>query len=140
VSSTARLALLGAALVVAVAAFLIARPGDDEPDAPVTNAATTTQPTTTPTVPPEPPIRVVKVSGGEPVGGVAKLGFKRGELVRFVVESATEDNIHIHGYDIDHDVPEGGRITFAFRADKDGIFEVEAHSSGAQVAELRIEP
>lgn len=149
-SRNARIALLGAALVVAVAAFLIAKPGGDGDDTPATNASTTTQPTatadspttatTTPAPPKPPPVPIVKVSGGQPVGPLVKMTFKRGEFVRFVVESDAEDQIHIHGYDIEKDVPEGGRITFAFRADKDGIFEVESHSAETQVAELRVEP
>lgn len=103
-----------------------------------TDEATQTETEQTTTQPPAPPTIVLR--DGRPVGGVRELGFDAGEKVRFEVRSNVADEVHVHGYDIDRPVPAGGTASFAFPADIEGIFEVESHESGEQLAELRIEP
>jgi hypothetical protein len=56
------------------------------------------------------------------------------------VSSDTADEVHVHGYDLKKDVAAGGTVSFAFRADIDGIFEVELENSGIQLAQLRVDP
>lgn len=87
-----------------------------------------------------PPVPTITLRDGKPVGGVRELSFDAGEQVRFRIRSNVADEIHVHGYDIDKPVPAGGTASFAFPADIEGIFEVESHESGEQLAELRIEP
>ena len=48
--------------------------------------------------------------------------------------------VHLHGYDISRDVKPGSRARFSFEANAEGIFEVELHGSGTQIAELVVEP
>lgn len=153
-SSQQRFGLIALAAAVAVAAFLIARPGDDE-DSPATSAATT--PAQTETVPPEsapapeetvteeeePPapesIRI-RVRGGEPVGGVAEVAVSKGDTVRLVVSADSPQQVHVHGYDLFEDAAPGAAARFTFDADLEGVFEVELEGSHVQVAELRVEP
>ena len=57
-----------------------------------------------------------------------------------MITSDAADEIHVHGYDIYEDVPAGGRARVRFKADAAGIFEIEMHGSGQQIASLRVNP
>jgi len=80
------------------------------------------------------------LQGGKPVGGVQELDYKAGEQIRFVVQSDTADEVHVHGYDVEEEVKPGRPAVFDFPADIEGIFEGELHGSGEQIVELRVEP
>jgi hypothetical protein len=82
----------------------------------------------------------VRFRDGEVVGGRARLTFEKGETARFAIASDVAEEIHVHGYDLYEDVPAGGTARFAFKADIEGIFEVELHGRGLEVAQLRVEP
>ena len=45
--------------------------------------------------------------------------------MRFRARSATDDHVHVHGYDIMKDAPAGETITMSFKATITGIFEIE---------------
>jgi len=90
--------------------------------------------------PGEPAIRTIVVRDGRPVGGVQELTFKSGEQVRFEVRSDTADELHVHGYDVERELPAGRAVRVSFPATIEGVFEAELHESGEQVAELRVEP
>jgi voltage-gated potassium channel Kch len=90
--------------------------------------------------PSTPSVPTIVVRGGAPVGGVAELEYEAGEQVRFRVRSDAADELHVHGYDVERELPAGRTVTVAFPATIEGIFEAELHGSGEQIAELRIEP
>jgi len=48
--------------------------------------------------------------------------------------------VHLHGYDISRDMKPGSRARFSFEANAEGVFEVELHGPGTQIAELTVEP
>lgn len=142
-----------AAVAVAAVLFVVLAGADDSGTDPTTTEdqtpadSTTTQPnaqeTTTAGEPPEqepPPIPRIVVRDGQPVGGVARLEYESGQRVRFVVRSDGADEVHVHGFDIKKDVPANGNVRFEFRADIEGVFEVELETTHVQIAELRIEP
>ena len=83
---------------------------------------------------------VITIVNGQPEGGVADLEFKKGDEIRFAVDSDTADEVHVHGYDIMEDVKAGGKVQFDFPADIDGVFEVELEGSATQIAELTVNP
>jgi FtsP/CotA-like multicopper oxidase with cupredoxin domain len=149
-SSSARIGILVATVVVLVLGFIVLSPGDDdEPKSTAAPTATTAAPppagTTTvapePEKPAAPKYTPVVVRDGKPVGGVQKIEVKNGDRVRLQVSSPdTSDEIHIHGYDLMKDLKAGGRIRFAFTANADGIFEIELEDAGVQIAELVVEP
>jgi FtsP/CotA-like multicopper oxidase with cupredoxin domain len=140
-SRNQRIGLVVVALVVAVVAFVIARPsGDDDngteraaqtaPAQTETGAAeetAETQTETEPSTPPEPEISRIRVRGGSVVGGVQRVQATKGDTVRIVVTSDAPDEIHLHGYDVYEDVGPGKPARFVFRADIEGIFEIESH-------------
>jgi hypothetical protein len=148
-SRNQRLGLVALALVVAVAAFLLARPSDDDdggerattesPAAETTNGPTPTATTEAP--PPPPPPERVRIRDGQVVGGVRKITVDKGATVRIVVTSDVADEIHLHGYDITRKVAPGAPARFRLKADAEGEFELEAHDLGhVKVASLVVEP
>ena len=146
------LAIVAAAIVVG---FVVAAPGDDEDEptptqttATQTETETTTRTTTeteteTETQPePEPRPRptVVVVRDGKPVGGVRRIRVEKDEQVRFSVRSDVADHVHVHGYDISKDVAPGQTARFGFKADIEGVFEVELEDRAEQIVRLTVEP
>ncbi len=156
-SNGQRAAVLLVAIVALVAGFFALRPGgDDESTTADTTPATTplpppsttggtppttTAPTTTTAPRPSTPITVLRVRGGQPVGGVKAIRATKGNRVRFEVRSPdTADEVHVHGYDIRKDLEAGGRVRFSFDANAEGIFEVELEGSHTQIAKLEVRP
>lgn len=139
-----RFGLLALAVVVAVAAFVIARPGDDEDEPADTSAATVPAQTETTapaaTQPAEPAATRIRVEGGQPAGGVEEITVKTGDTVRLTVTSDAPQEIHVHGYDIIDNAGPGSPARFRFDADIEGVFEVELEGPHTQIAELRVEP
>lgn len=140
-------AVITAAAVAAAVILFIAFVGLGGTDEPVPEAADsgpqTTQSGVTEAAEPEQPVPQVKriqVRDGEPVGGVARLEYERGERIRFAVFSDTADEVHVHGFDLAKDVAANGSVRFDFEADIEGVYEVELEGAHVQIAELRIEP
>jgi hypothetical protein len=149
--------LVALAVVVLVAAFLIVRPGDDDdggrdsatPAAQTTDSRPTATAPSAPVPPPDGPDRArvvrIELTGHVPEGGAKSIVVTKGQRVRFEVLSDEADDIHVHGYDIEQPVGPGTPTTFAFRADIEGIFEIESHEAehagkDALIARLVVEP
>ncbi len=152
-SKAGRLGLVALAVVVAVAAFLIARPGDDDDGGSASNApaadTTETSPTATapsaPKPPPDGPDASVIVLTDHAAPSVESFEVKKGDPVRLVVRSDKPDDIHIHGYDIERAAAPGKPARFTFPADIEGIFEIESHEAehagkDALIGRLVVEP
>jgi hypothetical protein len=155
-----RKALLAVVAVVVLAvAFALFQPGDDdepstttaEPPATTEEQATVEEPAaddddatgptaTAPGATPEPAATLLRVRGGNPVGGVKTIEVEKGDRIRFTVSSDQSDEVHVHGYDLEKPVGPDAPARFSFTADADGIFEVELHGSGAQIASLEVQP
>ncbi len=73
-------------------------------------------------------------------GEVTDVEADKGEIVRFRARSETDEEIHVHGYDITKPLPAGEIVNFRFRADLDGVFEIELHGTGEQIGELTVNP
>jgi Cu/Zn superoxide dismutase len=146
VTRNARIALIVAAVAVAVvAAVVIGTGGDDEKDSTqaattTTTAGETTATTTAPAKPKPKPIPTIRLRDGKPVGGIETLEFESGKRARFAIASDTEQEIHVHGYDIEKTIPAGGRATFSFKAKAQGIFEIESHTTEQHVGNLKVVP
>jgi FtsP/CotA-like multicopper oxidase with cupredoxin domain len=147
-SKTQRLALVAAAVAVAVVAFLIAKPGEDD-EAPGRDSAATvpaqtdtgagtgaaTQPSPTPRV------DRIRLRNGGVVGGARKIEAENGDTLRITVTSDAPDEIHLHGYDITKAVGPAKPARFVFKADAEGEFELEAHDLGhLKIASVVVEP
>ena len=151
-SSSQRIALFVGALAVAVAAFVILRPNDDEParqasqPAAETNTDGGSQATGTTTEdeqpPPEPKPEVtrIRIRDGEPVGGEAKVAVKSGETIRLAIISDVADEVHVHGYDLSKEVGPGQPVRLSFKANLEGVFEVELEERAVPIAQLEVGP
>jgi hypothetical protein len=135
-----RTALVLAAVVVAVIAFVAARPsGDDEeptrsPPAPSPKEATRQtekEPTTETQAAPEPrpALERISIAQGAVKGGPRTISVSRGEIVRVVVSSDAPDELHLHGFDITRNAGPGKPASFRFRARIEGSFEMESHTA-----------
>ena len=60
--------------------------------------------------------------------------------MRFRVTADEDEEIHVHGYDIEEEVPAGETINVSFPATITGIFEIEFHHSEEQIGSLRVDP
>lgn len=73
-------------------------------------------------------------------GGVRKLTSRQGDQVRFRVRSDADDQVHVHGYNIERALKAGQPQTIAFRATINGVFEIELHHANVQIGQLTVEP
>jgi plastocyanin len=134
---TSAVALLALLLALALVAC-----GDDG-DNGTTNAGgepTTNAGAEKPAEPDAPEVTEIVVRDDEPVGGIEQLEFAAGDTIRFIVSSNEADEVHVHGYDVEKEVPAGGSAFFVFPAELEGIYEVELHHAESQIAELRVNP
>ena len=138
-----RWAVLGLVVVIAVVAFVIAQSGGGSSSKSKTTQAqapaggTAVKSTTTPaTAPP----KLIVVKGEKAVGGVQDINVKKGDQVRFTVQSDSAQEIHVHGYDFHKNVPKNGSVSFSFPAKIDGGFVIELEKPGVQIASLKVQP
>jgi len=144
-----------AAAVLAALALLVAGCGDDDTDATAATGTTavepvdTTEATTTteadaaePEAPAAPGVdadRVVEVTvTGTTVEGGGRQPVSLGETVALVVTADTDDEIHVHGYDLYADVVAGEPTTVTFEASLPGVWEVELHDARLPLVELEV--
>jgi hypothetical protein len=147
VSRAQRLTFLAIAVVIAiVAVLLLTSGGSDDEEADTTSATATPTPTATATQAPEETATPTPTATPKPQppllqsGEVTKIRFEQGDTVRFRVRSDTDEEIHVHGYDREEEVPAGKTVDVAFPADITGIFEIEFHGSGEEIGQLRVDP
>ena len=73
---------------------------------------------------------MLTVDNGQPVGGVKKLTYNKGDQVELRVNlAAPEDEVHVHGYELEKPA-EHSPVTLSFPANLDGVFEVEVAPKG----------
>ena len=152
--SNAKKAVLAVvALAGVVVLFVVLSGGEDDPASSSQTTGAQTQTTTVedpgggdeqkpdrPDKPDKPEVPVITVKGGQPVGGVAELEYKTGDQIQFTVESDVDENIHLHGYDIEQPVAAGGKTTFDLEASIEGVFEVELEEAVVPIAEVTVNP
>ena len=137
-SSRARLITLVLAMAAAAIAFVVLKPGGDSKTS--TNSTTTTTATSTSPSATAPAGPVVRVKGGQPVGGVKDITIKQGGVIRLTVTSDVSQEIHMHGYDIAKVAAPGAPARFVVPATINGVFEVELEKTAVQIAKLTVNP
>jgi hypothetical protein len=138
VSKAGRIGLIALAVAVAIVAFVVAKPGDEDEKVDETPAAQTAEsPTATSPSAKEPPadgpdaieVQTIELRDHRVSGGPVEIKATKGQTVRFVVRSDAADDIHLHGYDVERHVAPGRPARFSVKADVEGIFEVESHEA-----------
>ena len=144
-SRNQRIGLIVAALAVAVVAFVIASSGGNSDDDEQAAQTTTTQTEAEPPPPPEPEVTRIQIRDGAVVGGSKRIEIPTGDQARIVIVSDAPDELHLHGYDITEEAGPGQPARFQFKADLEGVFELESHTAedagmDPLVAELVVQP
>jgi FtsP/CotA-like multicopper oxidase with cupredoxin domain len=126
-SRAARLGLVAAVVVVAIVVFVVLKNNNSDTSSDTAKG-----------------VQVLNVdASGNPVGGVKTLTYNKGDQVQLHVNlAAPEDEVHVHGYEIEKPA-EHSPVTFSFRANLDGVFEVEVHrpdKTEGPIAELHVNP
>ena len=126
-SRVARLGVLAAVIIAAAAVFVVLQ-NDNSGDSSDTATG----------------VQVLQVDkNGDPVGGVKKLTYNKGDQVQLEVRlAAPEEEVHVHGYEIEKPA-EHSPVSFSFPANLDGVFEVEVHKldhTEGPIAELHVNP
>jgi len=127
-SRNQRIGLIVGAVVVALLALKLLSSGDD--DGGGSSATETTR---------------IEIRGAEVAGGLADIKVTKGDRVRIVVASDADDELHLHGYDIEKEAGPGKPARFELTADVEGIFEIESHTAedagkDPLIATLTVEP
>ena len=73
-------------------------------------------------------------------GKMERLDYTQGDRVTFRVRASHDDQVHVHGYDIERELKANRPATISFKATITGVFEVELHHADVQIAELKVEP
>ena len=134
------------AVAAAVALFVVLQGGDDS-DEPAVKGELTAAPqgngSANGDAKPKPePVPVIRIQGGQPVGGVQEVEVSSGDRARFRVVSDTDGVVHLHGYDVEKPVT-AGSVSFDFPATLEGGYEIELHGADgahSQIGELRVQP
>lgn len=151
-----RLALVAAVVAIAVVAFVIAKPGDDDKQT-ADKAAQPTQTTETASddgqteteqataTQPEVPVTRIAIKDQKVQGGVKTITVKKGDSVRIVVTSDAPGELHLHGFDIEKEAGPGKPARFDFKANIEGEFVLESHAledAGLEptLVKVRVEP
>ena len=97
---------------------------EDEPTA-------SPSPTPEPTPDPGPLLTTAKVT---------KIRVKKGDTVRFRARSSRDEEIHVHGYDLEAEATPDAPAVIELTADLEGVFDVESHTNEALLVKLVVEP
>ena len=125
-SRTSRFVSIGVAVVIAVVAVVLLRPEseDEKADDPASQqdraadrdsaGAANSEPTATAEAAPEPPPVEIGVRDFKVVGGVKRVEVEKGDTVRLLVRSDVQDEIHVHGYELEKEAAPGKPARFKF--------------------------
>ena len=102
---------------------------------------TSTEDTTTTTVAEqEGTVIEVKVVGGRTEGGVQRAAVELNDTLVLRVTSDADDEVHVHGYDLEFEVGPARPGELTFEATIPGVFEVELHDAGREILKLEVRP
>ena len=82
----------------------------------------------------------VTVANGKVNPSGATIKVKAGQTVLVKVISDADDELHIHGYDVEREVEPGQEAKLHFKADLTGRFEIEDHESEKELGVLQVRP
>src|SRR3954449_621690 len=129
-----RIGLLVGAVVIAVAAFVIAKPGsNDSKDKASTQAQK-------PGKPAGPKTFRIALKGHKLASGPKTIQLTKGDPALLVVTSDGKDRVHLHGWNIEREVTPAKPGRFAFKAKNEGAYELESHTTEQKLAIIQVQP
>lgn len=75
---------------------------------------------------------------GAVVGGPETFKVNSGDVVQLTITSDVDDQVHVHGPNVEADLPAGEATDVEFRTGAAGSYEIELHGSGALVGTLEV--
>jgi FtsP/CotA-like multicopper oxidase with cupredoxin domain len=109
-------------------------PAETEP------AETETEPAETETGPRVDVDVFIQVADGARVGGEGRIEAKKGDRVRIEIQVDAPQDVHSHGYELEKEARPNKPAIFRFKADLEGIFDLESHLNDVVLAKLVVEP
>jgi hypothetical protein len=82
---------------------------------------------------------VVSVKDGKVSPKTHRVKVAVGSSVRILVSSDVDDELHVHGYEIQREVSAGQSATMEFTADQAGVFEVGTQVSNLLLLQLQVQ-
>lgn len=80
----------------------------------------------------------VSVADGKVKPATRRVEVERDSQVRLLITSDVDDDVHVHGYDIEATLEAGRTTTVELVADQRGVFEVETHDGGLTLLQLQV--
>ncbi len=81
---------------------------------------------------------VVSVKDGKVTPKPGRVKVTKDTQVRLLVTSDVDDELHVHGFDLEKEMPAGQTVTLKFTADQQGVFEIETHESELVLLQLEV--
>jgi hypothetical protein len=82
---------------------------------------------------------VVSVKDGKVTPKAHRVKVAVDSPVQIMVTTDVDDEVHVHGYDIEREVSAGEPVSIEFTADQSGVFEVETHESDLLLLQLQVQ-
>jgi hypothetical protein len=130
-----RIGLLVGAVVIAVAAFVIAKPGSDD-----SKDKTSSTQAQKPGKPAGPKTFRIALKGHKIASGPKTIKLTKGDRALLVVSSDGKDTVHLHGWNIEREVTPAKPGRFAFKAKNEGAYEIESHTTEQKLATIQVQP
>ena len=80
----------------------------------------------------------VSVRDGKVTPKPRRVAVPLGDQVRLQVTSDVDDELHVHGFDIEEPLEAGRTTTVELTADQQGVFEVETHETELELLQLAV--
>ena len=80
----------------------------------------------------------VAVSDGKVTPAPHRVDVPLGSQVRLLVTSDVDDEVHVHGFDVEEELVAGRTTTIELSADQPGLYEVETHERDLQLLQLEV--
>ena len=102
------------------------------------SASPSASPTATPEPTPSASLLVVEVSlkGGKTTPNGDRLTATKGTILRLEITSDHDDEVHVHGYDVEIPVTAGTTVKKEITLDQVGRFEIESHEPALTIVQL----
>jgi hypothetical protein len=85
-------------------------------------------------------VRVVQVivTGREVRPAPSRVEIKVGELLRLQVTSDHDDELHVHGFEVERELTAGKPALIELRGERPGLYEVETHNPALRLLQVLV--
>jgi plastocyanin len=132
------LSALAAVLLVLLAAGCA--PGSDESSASATGGSSSSAGIASgePNPAREPVTVTVSVTDGRVTPEPSRVKVPLGSTVELQITSDVDDEVHVHGFDVEKSLEAGVTTTLELLADEAGLYEVETHETELELLQLEV--